>query len=498
MLILRMIISLLMLIVSAGPLWSMNEARLLTQSSSGQTAVFNLGTHDGIREGDYAVIVKEIRPLDERDLRLVPAAKARNIKINADSSVWILYKVYDSELMVKGDRFLILSESVMLNGRKDPRINRITVISDANKVNKTTKDALANDKDRLSKLKNKYATISEAHEAEVRGADFDLIDVEKWEKSGNIRYRSALYKSPHVDEFRREVRLSTFEKLVTNYLKKVNDPDFNYDTFYADQMRSEQNNEFRKKTNFDTEYQNFLYTQSMKSSADAKMYRQMLEKGESWSSDYSDEDLGRILSEVSVLQEKDRREVVMSKPNRYSVSLDYGTILTDAQGKTDSYKRSSNYALELGFEVIPFLKHKTLERFTFDGSARTNKTATESSGYNTNVDEISVALGANWYPLYAPYMVQSPVLFFGMFVRSGYATLTAPTMNEDAKYTVMSMPGFRVGMKYILRNNLALRVVGSMETLKLSQYNTKYLDTILPDSTNLVDGKLSFGLGYSF
>lgn len=498
MLILRTIISLLMLLVTIGPLWSMNEARLLTQSSSGQTAVFNLGIHDGIKEGDYAVIVKEIHDLDERELRLVPAAKARNIKINSDSSVWILYKIYDSEMMVKGDKFLILSESSMLNGRADPRLNRIKLVADSKKVNKTTKEALSNDRDRLSKLKNKYATISEAHEAEVRGADFDLIDVEKWEKSGNIRYRSALYKSPHAAEFRREVRLSTFEKLVTNYLRKVNDPDFNYDTFYAEQMRTEQNNEFRKKTNFATEYENFLHAQSQRATADAKIYRQILEKGEAWSGDYSDEDLGRILSEVSILQEKDRREVVMSKPNRYAVSLDYGTLLTDSQNKADSYRRSSNYSVELGFEAIPFLKHKTLERFTLDGSVRTNKTATESSGYNTNVDEISVALGANWYPLYAPYMVQSPVLFFGMFIRSGYATLTAPSANEDGKYTVLSMPGFRVGMKYILRNNLALRVVGSLETLKLDQYNTKYLDTVLPDSTNLVDGKFSFGLGYSF
>ena len=84
---LRMTVYAILLIVIALPAWGLTEARLLNQSTSGQTVVFNLGIHDGVKSGDYAVIVKQIRSLDDRDLRLVPVAKARNVKINSDSSL---------------------------------------------------------------------------------------------------------------------------------------------------------------------------------------------------------------------------------------------------------------------------------------------------------------------------------------------------------------------------------------------------------------------------
>src|SRR5690606_3680111 len=126
--------------------------------------------------------------------------------------------------------------------------------------------------------------------------DGTLVDVEAWKKHKNDRYRTALYKSPHQKDFQRQLRLSTFEKLVTAYVKRVNEPGFNYDAFYDEQMKSDFGNEFRKRSNFSTEYESFLSTQSQKSVADAKLYRSLLEKGESWSEDFSDEELRSTLT----------------------------------------------------------------------------------------------------------------------------------------------------------------------------------------------------------
>ena len=57
---LRMTIYAISLIVITLPAWAVSEARLLNQSASGKTVVFNLGGLDGIRSGDYAVVVKQI------------------------------------------------------------------------------------------------------------------------------------------------------------------------------------------------------------------------------------------------------------------------------------------------------------------------------------------------------------------------------------------------------------------------------------------------------
>lgn len=492
------LIALMLLVVSVHA-WGLSGARLLGQSSSGQTALFNLGVHDGVKEGDFAVIVKEIRDLDRRDLRIVPVAKAKNIKIGTNSSVWILYKVYDAELMVKGQSYLILSESQMLSGRRDPRFGRISVVTEKDKVAFQTKEALSEDKDRLSKLKVMYPEIQDLHEREYRtDNDGDIYDVDGWKKNGRDRYRTALYKSPYSKDFARELRLSTFEKMVTAYLQRVNDPDFSYDKFYDEQKKSQFNNEFRIRSNFSTEYENFLSAQAQKTAEDAKLFRAVLEKGESWSEDFSDEELKTVLKQVSVLQEKDRRVYVMAEPKRYTVYFGYGMNISDAQTDKDTYRRARAYSMELDFEGTPVLKHETLERFTINGTFRLNRTALEASNRNASVDETSLSGGINWYPIYPPHAVEAPAFFVGTFIRSGLASMNAPSVNERSNYTLLTMPGLRGGMKYSFKNGLGMRIALSMENMQLDRYEQSTFGSILPDQAEIVEAKMNFSLAYSF
>jgi hypothetical protein len=495
-----MLINLMLLVVITGPVWGLSEARLLGMSSSGQTALFNLGIHDGVKDGDYAVIVKEIRDIKTRDLRLLPVAKARNIKISTVNSVWILFKTYNSELLKRGDRYIILSESQMLNGRRDPILSRLSVITDKDKVAMQTGEALADDKDRLSKLKNQYPEIATVHEKEIRtDKDVEIVDVEGWRLYKNEKHRTSLYKSPHAKDFQRELRLNTFEKMVTAYLQKVNEPNFSYDAFYDEQKKVQFMNEFRDRSNFSTEYESFLSFQSQKVVADARLYRSILEKGETWSEDFSDDELAGVLKQVSVLQEKDRRHYVMADPTRYAVFLGYGMPISDEQTQKDaSYRRDSRYALDLDFEGTPILKHEVLERFTLNATLRLNKSAMESGGYNADVNETSATVGMNWYPLYAPHAIESPAFFLGTYIRSGTASVQAPTINEKANYTVLSLPGFRAGMRYNFKNNLGLRIALSMETLSLDRYEQNKLNSKLPDSASLAEGKMNFAFAYTF
>lgn len=495
----KLLIALLVLGVSFHS-WGLSGARLLGQSASGHTVLFNLGLHDGTKEGDYAIIVKELRDPSTRDLRLIPVAKGRNIKMDSNQSIWILYKLFDSDLMVKGDKFLILSESSLLSGRRDPRLGRIKVVSDQDKIVLRAKEVLSEDRERLSRLKVKYPEIETLHEREQRSdQDGELIDLEVWKKIKGEKHRAALYKSPHQRDFAKRLRLETFEKLVTAYLKKVNDPDFNYDRFYDEQMKTEFQQEFRKRSSFPTEYETFLSNQAQKAVADAKLYRSILEKGKSWSEDFSDEELSAILNSVSVLQEKDRREFVVAKPNRYSAYFTYGVGLNENQTEKDTrYRRDHLYSVEMEFEAVPLLKHETLERFTFSGSIRLNKTAFEAEEQNVNFDETSLTLGANWYPLYASYEREAPVLFFGLYLRTGWGQATAPIAGEKANYTLIGAPGFRGGMKYNFRNNVGLRLSASIETLQLEQYETSKVASVLPEQTNIPEAKLNFALVYSF
>ena len=469
--------------------FALNEARLLNMSTSGQTVVLNLGMLDGIKEGDYGVIAKQIRDLNDRNLRIVPAAKARNIKANAESSIWMLYHIYDYELLVKNDKYIVLSESVMLNGRRDKRVSRRTIVTEKNKTTSQTLHALGGDKDRLSKLKNKYIENHQnKNQVADENVDATLFDVESWESNKNIKYKTALYVSPNKEEWNKEIRLVTFEKLVTSYLRRVNDPDFNYDKFFDAQKRKD----------WSSSYAQFLREESSRNDEDAKLFRSVLEKGERWSEDYSDEELTNTLTKVSVFQEKDRRKYLAVKPKRFATALEYGMNLTDAQSDSDAYNRSNQYSIDADLEIVPFLKHETLERFTVTGGLRMNQSAFDAGTANADYEEYSFHLGANWYPVYAPYAQTAPVVYVGTYIRSGLVTAKAPTIAEKANYTVLTMPGFRVGMKYLFRNNFGVRVSLSFETLMLEQYEASKKNSNLPDKQNLTEGKLGIGLAYAF
>jgi hypothetical protein len=490
----------LLLLIAAVPAFGLSGARLLGLSSSGQTALFNLGIHDQVKEGDFAVIVKEIRRLDTPDLRVVPVAKAKNIKLGTTSSVWILYKVYDAELLVNGQAYLLLTESQMLNGRRDPRFGRISLVTETDKAAIQARNVLQEDKDRLSKLKQVYPEVQPLHERQKRqDGDGEIVDLEGWKKYREQRYRSGLYKGPHTEDFRRQLRLSTFEKIVTAYLQKINDPKFSYDKFYDEQKKSHLVRELRVRSNFDTEYENFLSDQAQRAVEDAKLYRTILEKGGSWSEDFSDEELKAILKRVSVLQEKDRRGYVMSEPKCYTAYFNFGMNLTDAQTQNDSaYRRDGNYSLEGEFEGTPFIRHETLERFTLFGTIRQNRSALSAQNRNASLDELSLSAGMNWYPLYAPHAFESPAIFMGTFIRSGTASVKAVSVNEKANYTLLTLPGFRVGMKYNFRNNVGLRIAFSMETLQLDRYEQSKFNSVLPNQTTVVEGKMNFAVAYSF
>jgi hypothetical protein len=489
-----------LMMLSVKSAWSLTGARLISLSKSGQTVVFNLGLHDGVKEGDYAVVIKEIQPLDAKGLRLVPVARARNIKINTTNSVWILFKMIDEKLLEKGEKYLVLSESHMLSGRRDPRFGRISVVTNELNMAQEVHETLADDHDRLSKLKHQYPELIPLHQKEYKSDnDIDIVDVEKWGKHQSQRYRSPLYKSPHQDEFRRQLRLLSFEKLVTAYLKKVNDPQFNYDQFYDEQMKSESGSGMRVRSSFSTEYEEYLALKAKKKVEDARLYRSLLEKGESWSEEFSDEELKVVLNEVSVLQEKDRRDYIVQDQKRFCSSINYGVNLTDAQTNNDStYRRSGPYSWEFDFEGVPLLGHSTLERLTLNGGVRVNKSAMEAGGYNASVDELSAAFGLNWYPVYSPSIVEAPTVFMGVYVRSGHATVEAPQIDQKGNYTFMSLPGLKAGMRYNFKNKLGLRVAFTMESLNLNRYEQSSLTTVLPEKATLFEAKMNFGLAYSF
>ena len=86
----------------------------------------------------------------------------------------------------------------------------------------------------------------------------------------------------------------------------------------------------------------------------------------------------------------------------------------------------------------------------------------------------------------------------GAYLRSGTATVEAPVVDQKANYTLLSVPGFKAGMRYNFKNKFGLRVALTMESLNLYRYEQSSLTTILPEKATLFETKMNFGLAYSF
>jgi hypothetical protein len=494
----RLLSGLIMLLVTSFGL-ATTEGRLLSQSSSGRTVVFNLGSLDGIRSEDHAVIIKQISDSSSSGLRSLPAARAKIVKTTSTQSILILYQVFDQELLVNGQKYVLLTESNLLKGQNIPSVKRTTIIAPQGEASAIVKSAVADEQDRLAKKADEYQITDRPHEKEFRSdKDFDLIDLEQWEKNKGSRYRTALYKSSNKEEFRKGYRLEAFERIVTAYLARVNDPGFDYDKFYAEQMQEISSNRPKTKSSFNSLYGDFLNKQSQQEVQDAKIYRAILEKGESWSEDFSDEELRKVLNNVSVLQEQGRRKLIASKPLPYNLSFDYGKP-SDAQTNADStYRRNNLSDFAADFEMMPFNKLESLESFTFNFTLRKTNSAFSNEGSNLDFDNLSASLGANWYVFQTPYLIEEPLFFIGTYLRSGLATVSSPVTGQEAKYSAFGFPGFRTGLRYMFKNNVGLRIVASMESLKLERTQANTLGSSLPGSKSLLESKLALGLSFSF
>lgn len=496
---LRLVSGWILLLLSFESL-ALTETRLLQLSSSGKTAVFDAGVHERLTAGEFGILVKQIADIsDSHALRVVPVAKLRSIKVNGDHSIWSVFEPYQESLLKKGDKFNLLTESNMIPGRRKYELSQLTVVSNESQGKEAARDALRSDEDLLARGKNYAKDHINFGPNYKSDEDFELIELEKWAKHKGHRYRTGLYRSQNKEQFRRALRLEVFEGLVTNYLQKVNDPNFNYDSFYSEQMRVANSNFFKNRSNFATSWENHQAEKNKSFEDNIKLRRSLLEKGERWSEDYSDEELADVLKTISVAQENDRKKRVISRPARFHAAIDYAQILSDHESSKDQlYSKSNRFALSFDFEFVPVLKHEIWERFTINAQLSSSDDSIGVDNRNYDRKDQSFTLGANFYPFYAPYTVSVINLYLGTYFRAGQSKLNSSQYVGEGNYTLWSIPGFRLGLRYTFKNSVSLRFTGSVETTKLERTSSDILNSPLPESISQTDMNLAFGLGYSF
>jgi len=475
------------------------EARITTISPSGKTAIINMGSIEGVKEQDYAVLVKKVRDLKDSTMRLVPVAKTRFIKVDKNRSFLILFRTF-SEKLLQNDLVLVLTESDLLSGRAELNVGRNKIISPPSELAKSLHQLEQRDKDLLSKKEKNYRSLQKNFDIDQKFNDeFVLTDVEKWKviegEDRQVKMPESIYRSEFKEDFIQKKRLETFEKLVVNFLQKVNRPGFDYAEFYYKNMRDPVFHEFREGLNYQNEYLAFLEEEAKRNDRDAYLYRQLLEKGQSWSEEFTDDELERLLGRVGVVYEQERRRVIMSNRFKFQGHLTGGFNFLDNENRFDNQNaRSAKWHSEVGVRFFPFNQVDKLNQLAFEGQFKYGVDGVSLGTYNAQSTETSGTFYVVFYPFASPYVVDKNSFYIAIGGKTGFANLSVPSLNDSANYSSFALPVLQTGLIYNFISGYGLRISLTVEKSSLEKVDSEETGSVLPRQTTLQEGRLAIGL----
>jgi hypothetical protein len=480
-----------------------NIAKVIQHSTSGKTIILDKGLNHFIKNKDFGVLLQKTFNKEDNRFYYKPVAKIKAVKVFNETSVWVAYKTFISKAIYKDSSLLMLSESALLNGRKLLKVDRSKIITTKNNTTKQVADYLKESPDSLGTKDNLYSSNRELHDKEViLETDAKLVDIDQWEDlAGNSRLSGkSIYKSAYNKEFSNQQRVQTFEKMVVAFLKKYNDPKFTLRKLYYGARTQGEDGGFNLDGIQGTYFSRYLDSEKKIEEKEKKVFKDLLSRGESWSDEYSDEELSELVYNIGSIKERERRETIAAHKFNYQVYTNFGTNLVNNENLQDRDNTAqSKYDFEIGWEYF-FLKDiESLNRLTIEVSGRRAVDAFSiGGGFNATSIEYSLAANINWYPFHLPNVLEENIIYFSAVFRTGLSLLSLTEDNENGNYQISSFPGFKAGIKYNFTNSFGVRASFGLEDITASRIAREFDDGNLPDQISYREGKLSFGISKFF
>lgn len=476
----------------AGSIWAVDYTARLTQvSSSGKTLLIDRGFHEDIKTGDFGILMAVERVERGKGMRpralYRPAAKIKAIKTYSDSSLWVAYKIFEPARLRANAEFLLLSENALLKGARPLEVKKKILVDRKEKIGQALKSELTGEERELIEKGDNWKVRAHLEKpSPYEEADATLVDLEVWEESavaGEARAQG-FYKGPSAQDFAQRLRVERFEKMAALFMKKRNDPNFTLQNLYEDKGGDKL----------------VLNPKSELRGRKREELRQiLLAKGESWSDDYTDEELSELLYNVGAVVERERRQAAGAAFFDYQATLSAGLNLLDNENLNDQRNtESAKYDVEVLLDWFVFKKLPVLRPVVLEGSFRRAQDAFSSNGLNILGEEYSFAFGLTWHPFAPPNAMERNIFFAGLYFRYGWGSYSIPSAGENGVYQVYSFPGLKTGLKYNFQNGYGLRLSASFENILADRIERDVEGGSLPDRVGHLEGKLSVGLSRFF
>lgn len=471
------------------------RVKAIQVSKTQKSLSLNIGDADDLKTGTSAVLIDvNFQEVQKRKVYL-PVAKIRSVKILGNQSLWIVTQKYTDKAIDGNKNYIYLDQELVLRGRTDMKASESMIISNKDELTeKTLKKLQSNDSSQISQENKSREVVAQTNQKlEVFDEDIELVSVMQWQKYFNEKQAKSIYKSQHLDTFREQKSLATFEKVLFSQLAKWNSADYQTHTLFDEQKRSPFQDQLQQKGIKDSYFTGSM--QARKEKYDKlERFKDRMESKKGWSSDYSDEELSFLVQEYGIQKERTNLDKIINYQYDSQLITSFGVNLLDNENLNDPDDTVAlKYDLQVGFEHYAFKKFKNLSAFTVEFSLRKAQDSFTTGKFNATSQELSLATAVNWYPFRSANLVDANIFYFSTYIRYGLTQVDSTGLNSSGQYQIYSFPGISAGLKYNFNNLWGMRFVSSFENIILDRLETTDPDG-LPDRLSYFDGKISFGI----
>ncbi len=442
---------------------SLDEVVLQELSSTEQSLIIDCGEMENYKTGDIAHFFVQRGSKEYPKVFLV--AEGELIKTFPRKSYWIMRKIHIPKSLVTGSKLLVLSSKSVSPGRSLKIKTRHRVLN-ADEFN-TVDDFLAQNNEnvpsRLFREEKNYLSGDELFESDkLPEADVEVSTYEGFRNKSQTYYSEEYGDLTQQRYFigNREVPLGDikvdedkklFESMSQGYQNQIGNLEYGVKDFYRHQEKLPDMKELNKAITMKSTYDRTKEDAKLKAEISPRAIAKIERDGQQWSEDMDSTSLRRYFIQTGMESEVRRRELALNELDGHEIMLHYSGSMVDHSTADDPNYRGRGYHLGLGYDLHLSRSSIDLKNWSLQFILERGVVDTNLGELNGRSEEGFYGAYLNYYFVNNPLTLNSFIYLAGVGIKVGSSTVSAPDLNKEYSFQVLTLPSLQLMTKYRFR-----------------------------------------------
>ncbi len=418
---------------------AMDSITILNVTNSGKSIIINRGVHDGIRPGMRAKFIHQ-QSTDRPKLTFIAAGEA--VKVYDTKSYWYLNNIEKpNKIVVNNTLGLITLDHILQGRRKLSILQKKAIVNSPDEKNDFDKESSLNLPYSLIEMDNRYFRTKKIVEQNTsKHNDTQTIDFDIWEPINSDDSLSGNMDSvQNPDLIRDHYEESLAEVVISNKVTEADGRRINV---------KKRNLDMKNKKEYQNAYSKFLSIKNKRALILPGVISKIKRDGPLWSADMSDENLRKFLLKSGIAYERERRKRAFNNKSGHEIFIHYAIGLYDSTSSYDQENKGTGNDLTFGYEFHLEKTSELLRKWSINLSYSRGHNYYDIGNLNASSDEISYKSIVNWYFYNEPTTVKKYIMYLGLGIKRGEASLSSTHLDKKYFYQIKSFPSYHLGLKY--------------------------------------------------